>query len=60
MDAVSIYGALTLMNRGNWFLTCRGPSKEYVFDDENRIISRKKNSIIGFFIVKNKLSEGGC
>jgi hypothetical protein len=59
MDAVSRYGALTLMNRGNWFLTCRGTSNGCALDGKD-IQSRKIDIIEIFFIVRNKLSEEGC
>jgi len=47
------------MNKGNWFLTWRGPSKVNAVDEGNKIMRKsivKRNFI---FIMNNKLAEEG-
>jgi hypothetical protein len=46
------------MNRGNLFLTCRGPSNGCALDGKD-IQSRKIDMIEIFFMARNKLAEEG-
>jgi hypothetical protein len=57
MRAVSRYGALTYMNKGNWFLTWRGPSKVNAFDAGNKIVRKRKVNRSFFFTMNNKLAK---
>ena len=59
MRAVSRYGAFTYMNKGNWFLTWRGPSKVNAFDAGNKIMRKRKVNRSFFFTMNNKLAEEG-
>ena len=59
MRAVSRYGAFTYMNKGNWFLTWRGPSKVNACEAGNKIMRKKRVNRNFFFIMNNKLAEEG-
>ena len=59
MRAVSRYGAFTYMNKGNWFLTWRGPSKANAFDAGDMIMRKNIVNRNFFFTMNNKLTEEG-
>jgi hypothetical protein len=58
MRAVSRYGAFTYMNKGNWFLTWRGPSKVNAFDAGNKITRKRIVNRSFLFTMNNKLAKG--
>jgi len=59
MSAVSRNGAFTYMNKGNWFLTWRGPSKVNAFDAGNKIKRKRRGNRSFFFTMNNKLAKDG-
>jgi hypothetical protein len=46
------------MNKGNWFLTCKGPSNGCATDGKD-IQRRNIDRIEIFFMARNKLTEEG-
>jgi hypothetical protein len=45
------------MNKGNWFLTWRGPSKVNAFDAGDKIVRKRKVNRKNFFTMNNKLAK---
>jgi hypothetical protein len=45
------------MNKGNWFFTCNGPSKEYALDEKDKKAKKVINNPMSFFITEDRLEQ---
>jgi hypothetical protein len=56
-EADSRYCASTPRNKGNWFLTCKGPSNAYPVTARNEVDKREIIRVNSFPMAGNKLPE---